>query len=108
MAVYVDNMERPLGRLLLCHMIASTRKELHEMADKIGVARRHYHDGHYNICKAKKALAVRHGAIAVTQKQLVALATMKRETGRELSPEDAEYWLRERLNNKRLQKEQNK
>lgn len=71
MAVYVDNAAASYGRMIMCHMVADSEDELHAMADKIGVDRKHYHSFHYNICKAKRDLAVRHGAVKVTTRQAV-------------------------------------
>lgn len=70
MAVYVDEMAAPYGRMVMFHMVADTDDELHAMADKIGVARRwHQKAGtvhsHYDICKAKRAEAVRLGAVEI-------------------------------------------
>ena len=70
MTVYVDDMYRyPIGRfrrMKMSHMIADTEIELHAMADKIGVARHWYQGDHYDICMAKRALAVAAGAREVT------------------------------------------
>lgn len=72
--VYVDDMhERPMGqfrRMKMSHMIADTEAELHDMAEKIGVARRWYQGDHYDVCKAKRALAVQFGAIELTMLEL--------------------------------------
>ena len=63
----------------MCHMLADTLEELHAMADRIGVARKHYQGPpktttpHYDICKAKRALAVKCGAVEVTTRELVAV-----------------------------------
>lgn len=66
MSVYVDDMEAPFGRMKMCHMVADTLEELHAMADKIGVARKWFQSPtarpHYDICLAKKALALQAGA----------------------------------------------
>lgn len=74
MAVYVDNMEAPYGRLVMCHMIADTQEELLEMVDKIGVQRKWIQDKgeyseHFDIAKAKRTLAVQHGAIEITMRE---------------------------------------
>lgn len=71
MAVYVDPSKWKHGRMHMCHMVGDTEQELHAMADKIGVSREHYHDYHYNVCKAKRELAIREGAIKITSRQAV-------------------------------------
>lgn len=68
MAVYVDSAAHPFGRMLMYHMLADTDDELHKMADAIGVNRRwHQKAGtvhsHYDICKSKRAAAVKLGAV---------------------------------------------
>lgn len=67
MAVYVDDMNAKHGRMTLCHMIADTHEELMQMVDKIGVDRKWLqypgkHKEHFDICLAKKKLAIKHGA----------------------------------------------
>jgi hypothetical protein len=75
MSVYVDNMQARFGRMVMCHMIADSRQELMAMAAKIGVNRKWiqalgtYHE-HFDICQTKRALAVQHGAIELTQMEL--------------------------------------
>ena len=78
MTVYVDNMRAPYGRMVMCHMVGDTEDELHAMADKIGIARRWYQGDHYDICLAKRALAVSNGAKEVTQKQLASIVVARR------------------------------
>jgi hypothetical protein len=76
MSVYVDAPDYPYGRMMMCHMLADTPAELHEMAFRIGIARRWYQSRasapHYDIAKTKRALAVSYGAIEIDRKQLVA------------------------------------
>jgi len=59
----------------MCHMVADTLIELHEMADLIGVARKWFQNHgkypHYDICKSKRALAVTNGAVEVDRRELV-------------------------------------
>lgn len=71
MAVYVDDARNPLWRMLMCHMLADTEAELHAMAASIKVARKHFQRDHYDICQAKRALAVTFGAVQITQRQAV-------------------------------------
>lgn len=75
MSVYIDNFNAPFGRMIMCHMIADTTEELLAMVDKIGVNRKWIqHAGeyseHFDICLQKKELAIRHGAIPVSIREL--------------------------------------
>ena len=82
MTVYIDDMHRiPLGRfgrMKMSHMIADTEAELHDMADRIGIARRWHQGDHYDVCLSKRALAVAAGAVEVTLRQLAAMAYLRR------------------------------
>lgn len=66
MPCYVDKPRWAYRRMFMCHLIADSLEELHEMADRIGIKRQWFQsDGsfpHYDICKAKRALAVEVGA----------------------------------------------
>ena len=72
---YVDDARLPYGRMLMSHLMADSRAELDEAADRIGVAHRWIqkvgtYAEHYDVCQSKRALAVRAGAIEVSQKEL--------------------------------------
>lgn len=83
MTVYIDNARIPLGRMLMCHMLADSLDELHSMADKIGVNRKYFHDGHYNVCASKRALALAFGAQGVTVREMVNVrARLRNDEGR--------------------------
>lgn len=75
MTVYVDDMEAGFRRMKMCHMIADTTDELLAMADRIGVRRKwiqypgHPRE-HFDICKSKRALAVKAGAQQITLREL--------------------------------------
>ena len=94
MAVYVDEAVWPYGRMLMCHMVADSLAELHQMADRIGVARRHFQCPpktrlpHYDVCKAKRALALRHDAYPVGPRKIVEIGRQLREelVGRSSEP----------------------
>lgn len=81
MTVYVDNMRAPYGRLILCHMIADTDAELHDMAARIGVARRHHQNrsvSHYDISLIKRVHAVQLGAREITVRQCALMTRPRR------------------------------
>lgn len=79
MAVYVDGAENQFGRMKMCHMLADSVVELHEMAERIGLKREWFQPRsrpHYDLSKTRRTLAVRAGAIEVDRHGLVAV--MKR------------------------------
>jgi hypothetical protein len=82
--VYVDDMYAPFGRMQMCHMIADSREELLQMADRIGVARRWLQKAgtpheHFDICMSKRKLAVHHGAKEITLVELASMCRMRRD-----------------------------
>jgi len=79
MSVYVDTMAARFGRMIMCHMLADTDAELHTMADTIGVARRWHQGDHYDICLAKRALAIAAGAVEITPRQAVEIRRRNRQ-----------------------------
>lgn len=99
MTVYVDNMNANYGRMKMVHMLASTDEELHEMASKIGVARKWWQSpektsgSHYDICLSKKILAIQFGALEITWKQAGAMNFRRKITGELGKPEDAIEWM---------------
>lgn len=83
MGVYVDSAANPLGRMRMCHMLADSDDELCAMAAAIGVDVRHHQDAgtwrsHFDICRTKRALAIRLGAISISQREAAALRRQKR------------------------------
>lgn len=90
MSVYVDDVRAKYGRMIMCHMTADSTDELLAMADRIRVARRWLqHPGtwkeHFDICLAKRALAVKAGAIETTaraeaRKRIDAMRAARGET----------------------------
>lgn len=101
MTVYVDDMRANFGRMVMCHMLADTDKELHAMADHIGVARRWWQSpartsgSHYDIALSKRALAIKAGAVEITWHQAGAMNFRRRVTGQLGQPADAVAWLAE-------------
>ena len=90
MAVYVDNMSDTkmgqYGQMKMSHMIADTRQELFEMADKIGVARKWLQNintprEHFDISLSKKSAAIQNGAVAITMRELAKITRARRLEG---------------------------
>lgn len=100
MTVYVDDMRANFGNMIMCHMVADTDEELHAMADAIGISRRHWQapgplkHSHYDIALSKKALALRLGAVPITQRQAAAMCMHRRRFGLMGNPEGAIAWSR--------------
>lgn len=77
MTVYVDDIEIPFGRMLMCHMWSGSLDELHAMCDRIGVQRKWIQGHptlsmpqfrkaswvHFDISKGMKAKAIAAGAV---------------------------------------------
>lgn len=82
MTVYVDAAQNPYGRMKMCHMMADSIEELHEMADKLGLKREWFQPEstpHYDICQAKRKLAIENGAIEADRYKIVELIRKYRE-----------------------------
>lgn len=76
MAVYVDSGRISYGRMKMCHMIADTVEELHEMADKLGLKREWFQNHgtpHYDICQSRRTDAILKGAIPASRSKVVEL-----------------------------------
>lgn len=102
MAVYVDDMRAPYGRLIMSHMIADTDEELHKMAQAIGVARKWWQSpektsgSHYDICQSMKAKAIERGAIQITLRECAIMNRIRMKTGKLGSLHEAQRILRDR------------
>lgn len=83
MSVYVDDAAIPYGRMLMSHLVADSLEELHAMADRIGVARRWFQRDastpHYDVCRSKRALALRYGAVALDRHAMSAWLRKRRD-----------------------------
>lgn len=74
MSVYIDREANPFGRMIMCHMLADTEAELHAMAERIGMRREWYQPKstpHYDLSKAKRALALKFGAVEIDREKTV-------------------------------------
>lgn len=105
MTVFVDDMHLSrmgrLGRMKMSHMVATTRAELLDMADAIGVGLHHLqHAGtpneHFDIALTTRAKAVLRGAKQVTLRQMAVMVAHRREIGFLVGPEVAMAWWTDR------------
>jgi Protein of unknown function (DUF4031) len=62
------------------------------MTARIGVARKWYQGDHYDIALSKRAIAVEHGAVEITLRQLAAMSRRQKVTGTLGTPNEAEAW----------------
>lgn len=73
--MYVGPSLYPLGRMIMCHMVADSLDELHKMANLIGLKRQWFQaDGvrpHYDISMSKRALAIQLGALSVSEHKII-------------------------------------
>lgn len=83
MTVYIDKMNIPYGRMIMCHMLADSRKELDDIAHKIGLNKKWIqypgtYKEHYDICLQYKNKALEAGAIEISRKQVALILKKKR------------------------------
>ena len=87
MTVYVDDMYLyPIGRfgnMKMSHLVADTTEELLDMVDKIGVQRKWIQNPgtfneHFDIAMSKRTLAIKHGVIAITWRDMALMRLQKR------------------------------
>lgn len=83
MAVYVDDAKYPMGRMIMCHLIADTREELFAVVDALHVGRRHMqhrnsYREHFDLCKSNRTKAIEMGAIEITSRELGQLLLARR------------------------------
>jgi hypothetical protein len=97
MTCYVDAVRHYPGTGLrhneFCHLLADSRDELHEMADRIGMPRRYFQDHpwrwHYDLPPQLRDKAVRHGAQELTLREVGTMLKARRQagSGRESGPD---------------------
>lgn len=75
--VFVDEPVWPYRGMLMCHMMPEVggEEELHKMAEALGLKRSWYQTKstvpHYDICKTKRAAAIKLGAVACDRNKTV-------------------------------------
>lgn len=81
MTVYLDNLRAPWRRMTMCHMIADSERELHDMAEKMGLKKSWYQGDHYDVSLGRRLCAIGHGAVCITRRELAAMVSLKRRDG---------------------------
>ncbi len=81
--VYVDNYNARFRNMTMCHMVADTTEELLKMVDAIGVQRKWIqypgtYNEHFDICLAKKKLALSAGAVEISARDYARFANAKK------------------------------
>lgn len=66
--------------------------ELHQFAEHLGVPRRAFHGDHYDLPQHVRDLALVHGAIEVSSREVVAILT---RTGLRMSPAQRRVYVRD-------------
>lgn len=94
MSVYVDDLFATAQTARwryphACHMTADSIEELHEFASRIGLRRSWFQGGrrpHYDLTSARRAVAVRAGALEIGRRDMVsrtlALGAARGEAGK--------------------------
>jgi len=97
--IYVDDMRARVREHIMCHMIADTEAELHDMAARIGIARRSYQDDHYDVTLDLRAMAVALGAREITWRECSLMTVLRRRDPAAplVTPAEGTAWLRARL-----------
>lgn len=76
MAVYVDMGKIPYRGMLMSHMLADTPEELHAMAAIVGLRPEWFQprsSPHYDVCQARRKLAIEAGAKIIDRRETVAI-----------------------------------
>jgi Protein of unknown function (DUF4031) len=85
-ATYVDALQNypdaGLRFTEFCHLLADTRAELHELADRIDMPRRFFQDHpwrwHYDLPAHLRARAVELGAIEISRREVALMLRARR------------------------------
>ena len=99
MTVYVDDMRARFRDQIMCHMIGDTEAELHEMAARIGIARRFYQGDHYDVTLDRRALAISLGAREITWRECSLMTVLRRRDPAAplVTPDEGTAWLKARV-----------
>lgn len=86
--IYVDNMTQICdwcwgwGYNESCHLMADTDAELEEFAKRLGLRKSWRHGDHYDLTANKRRAAIKAGATAITQREMVEIRKARRNRSR--------------------------
>ena len=79
--VYIGKRKWKYRNMLMSHLIADTLEELHAMAKALGINTIHFQNKpnqpHYDICQAKKKIAISMGVQEISDKQIILILKEK-------------------------------
>lgn len=76
MSVYVDTARNKYHRMVMCHLMADSLEELHAFAAQLGMKQEWYQPvstPHYDLSLARRAMALKLGAVEIDNKKVVEL-----------------------------------
>lgn len=84
MSVYVDSEKNHYRHMIMCHMVADSVEELHDMAQRLGLMRKWFQVSrngmpHYDICQTKRTQAIKFGALEIDRRKMVELVKAQRQ-----------------------------
>jgi hypothetical protein len=93
MAIFVDQCRWSFKDHYWCHMVSDVSiEDLHQFAQHLGVPLRAFHGDHYDLPQHVRELALVHGAIEVTSREVVGVLI---RTGLRMSAAQRRRFLRE-------------
>jgi len=93
--IYVDQCRWSHKDLHWCHMVSDVSiEDLHQFAAHLGVPRRGFHGDHYDLPQHVRDLALGHGAIEVSSREVVAILM---RTGLRMSPTQRRAYLHQEV-----------
>jgi hypothetical protein len=76
--VYVDHARNRYRGMLMSHLVADTDEELERFAHELGLRPEWAQHQHYDISEGMRYKAIRHGARAVTTRQIIRVLRARR------------------------------
>ena len=82
MTIYIDHARIPYHSMRMNHMMGTDDAELDRFARELGLHRWWKDEDHYDVCEAKRALAIAKGAVPVDARDIALLRRYRRDKGK--------------------------